>query len=90
MYPQKNGLILKSIYAYMTVSFEGYVSGQQNQKLAAEFKRERENFECDPRSGPPANATDDNNIDPVNNVVIYDIRLLNIKQLTNAIRIFRD
>lgn len=63
---------------------------QQNQKLAAEFQRGRENFGCDPRSGPPATATDDNNTDPVNNVVIYDIRWLTRKQLANAISIFRD
>ena len=53
------------------------------QKWAAEFKRGRQNLEGDPRSGRPAMATTQENIDRVHHMVMND-RHLAVHQIANA------
>ncbi|XP_029636953.1 uncharacterized protein LOC115212254 [Octopus sinensis] len=56
------------------------------QKWAAEFRRERDNLEDDPRSGRPATATTEKNIDCVHNMLMDD-RQLTMNQIVNVINI---
>ena len=59
------------------------------QKWAAEFKRGRESVEYDPRSGRPATATTQENIDRVHHIVMND-RRLTVNQIANVVGISRE
>ena len=55
-------------------------------KWAAEFKRIKENLECDPRSGRPSTVTTQENIDRIHQMVMND-RRSTISHLANVISI---
>ena len=58
-------------------------------KWAAEFKRDRESLEDDPRSGRSASATNQENIDYVHHMVMDD-RRLTVNQIADAVAISRE
>ncbi|CAI9733412.1 Hypothetical predicted protein [Octopus vulgaris] len=89
-YLQKKGLAPKDIHADMVATLGNDAPALSTvQKWAAEFRKGRENLEDDSRSGRPATATTEENIDRVHHMVMDD-RQLTINQIANAIRISRE
>ena len=89
-YLQKKGLALKKIHADMVASLGDDASALSTvKKWAAEFKRSRESLEDDPRSGRPASAITQGNIDRVHDMVI-DNRRLTVNQIADAVAISRE
>ena len=58
-------------------------------KWSAEFKRGRESLKDDPRSGHPASAATQENIDHVHHMVMDD-RSLTANQIADAVAISRE
>ena len=86
-YLQKKGLTPKDIHADMAATLGDDASALSTvQKWATEFKRGRESLEDDPRSGRPATATTQENIDHVHHMVMDD-RRLTVNQTANAVGI---
>ena len=75
-YLQKKGLARKDIHADMVATLRDDAPALSTvKKWAAEFKRDRESLEDDPRSGRPTSATTQENIDHVHHMVMDDRRL---------------
>ena len=89
-YLQKKWLALKDIHADMVATLgDNAPTLSTVKKRAAEFKRGRESLENDPRSGRPASATTQENIDRVHHMVMDDKRLT-VNQIADAIAISRE
>ena len=89
-YLQKKGLAPKDIHADMVATLGDDTPALSIvQKWTAEFNRSRESLEDDPRSGRPATATTQENIDRVNHMVMDD-RRLTVNQIANAVGISRE
>ena len=84
-YLQKKGLAPpKDIHADMVATLGDDAPALSTvQKWAAEFKRGSESLEDDPRSGRPAKATTQENINRVHHMVMDDWRLT-VNQIANA------
>ena len=86
-YLQKKGLTPKDIHADMVATLgDDAPALSTTQKWAAEFKRGRQSLEDDPRSGCPATATSEENIDRVH-LMVMDDRRLTVSHIANAIGI---
>ena len=89
-YLQKNGLAPKDIYAdIVAILWDDAPALSTVKKWAAEFKKGKESLEDDPRSGRPASATTQGNIDRVHHMVMDD-RCLTINQIVDAVVISRE
>ena len=89
-YLQKKGLIPKDIHTDMVDTLGDDAPALSTvKKWAAEFKRGRESLEDDPRSGRPATATTQENIDRVHHMVMDD-RRLSVNQIANTVVISRE
>ena len=89
-YLQKKGLTPKDIHADMAATLGDDAPALSTvQKWAAEFKRGRESLEDDPRSGRPATATTQENINRVHHMVMDD-RRLTVNQIANTVGISRE
>uniref|UniRef100_A0A3Q0QTS4 Histone-lysine N-methyltransferase SETMAR n=1 Tax=Amphilophus citrinellus TaxID=61819 RepID=A0A3Q0QTS4_AMPCI len=87
MEDNKTGLAPKDIHADMVVTLEVDAPALSTlQKWAAKFKRGRESLKDDPRSGHPATATTQENIDRVHHMVTDD-RHLTVNKIANAVGI---
>ena len=83
-YLQKKGLAPNDIHADMIATLGDDAPALSTmKKWAAEFKRGRESLEDDPRSGRPASATTQENIDCVHHMVMDD-RRLTINQIADV------
>lgn len=89
-YLQKKGLTPKDIHADMVATLGDDAPALSTvKKWAAEFKRGRESLEDDPRSGRPASASTQENIDRVHHMVMDD-RRLTVNQIADAVAISRE
>ena len=89
-YLQKKGLTPNGIHADMAATLGDDAPALSTvQKWAAEFKRGRESLEDDPRSGRPATATTQENIECVHHMVMDD-RRLTVNQIANTVGISRE
>ena len=86
-YLQKKGLPTREIHADMISTLgDDALALSTVKKWAAEFKRERESLEDDPRLGHPSTPTTQENIDRIHQMVINN-RRLTIIHLANVISI---
>ena len=89
-YIQKKGLTPKDIHTNMVAALGDDAPALSTvKKWAAEFKKGRESLEDDPRSGHPASATTQKNIDHVYHMVMDD-RCLTVNQIAYAVAIFHE
>ena len=89
-YLQKKGLTPMDIHADMLATMGDDAPALSTvKKWAAEFKRGRESLEDDPRSGRPASASTQENIDRVHHMVMDD-RRLTVNQIADAVAISRE
>ena len=86
-YLQKKRLAPKDIHADMVATLgNDAIALSTVKKWAAEFKRDRASLEDDSRSGRPASATIQENIDHVHHMVMND-RRLTVNQIADVVAI---
>ena len=89
-YLQKKRLAPKDIYANkVAILGDDVLALLTVKKWTAEFKKGRESFEDDPRSGRLVSATTQENIDRVHHMVMDD-RRLTVNQMVDAVAISRE
>ena len=89
-YLQKKRLAPKGIYANKVATLGDDVSALLTvKKWTAEFKRGRESFDDDPRSGRLASATTKENINRIHHMAMDD-RRLTVNQIADAVAISRE